>query len=250
MWGDRYVIRTTEGVEFEFELAGCASRFIAWAVDILLLYSLMALMMLTVTKLEVLGGGLPRTILPVGFFLLNWGYFVLMEWRFGGQSFGKRFMGLRVLSDEGVRITLYQSAVRNVLRVLDCLPVSYLVGGSVAWFHGEGKRLGDIAAGTIVIKERKGVMPDVIVPASERYEGFFNDEEWVERVLREVSMVERDFLIRLAMRRGSLGLKQRLRLFREVSEYMEARLGMEKPDNFSAEKFCLNITALLLIGRG
>ncbi len=124
-----YVIRTPENVTFEFELAGVASRALAWLIDVLVMFVLIA------TAIQVLGsfmpvaGGLAAAVILVAVFLVQWWYTALLEWLWGGQTIGKRIVGLRTLSERGVRIDFTQSVVRNLVRIVDLLPAVYLTGG-------------------------------------------------------------------------------------------------------------------------
>lgn len=86
------------------------------------------------------------------FFLVALAYFVILEWRFGG-SVGKLVLGIRVANDKGGPVTLKQSAIRNILRVVDAFPyvVPYLTGLILIAGDGRKRRLGDRAANTLVI---------------------------------------------------------------------------------------------------
>mgnify|MGYP002632142102 CR=1 FL=1 len=243
---ERYKIVTPENVEFDFEVAGFFSRFVAWFIDILVIAALAWLMSWLASVFMAASEGLGNAVFAMLFFVVNWGYFVVLEWLLGGQSLGKRAMGLRVLSDDGVRITFLQSCVRNLFRLLDSMPLFYLVGGSFAFFSKEGKRLGDMAAGTLVVRESKQRAPEAIVPPSERYNSFLSDREVSAKVSARLGLDDRELLVNLALRRERLPLDQRLLLFEELAEHLQDRLQMEKPDYFSDEKFCLNIAAMAL----
>jgi uncharacterized RDD family membrane protein YckC len=243
---ETYTITTPENVRFEFELAGFFSRFVAWLVDILVIAVAFLAVAIATATLTSVTGGFGAALGAIFYFALNWGYFVTLEWLLGGQSLGKKAVGLRVLSDDGVRISLYQAAVRNLFRVLDSLPVAYLLGGGVALVNRHGKRLGDLAAGTLVVVERSRPVPDAIVPDKERYNSFVTDQ-WVRsRVSSRLGLAERELLVSLALRRESLPQQQRLRLFASLAEHLQQKLGVDKPEFFSDERFCLNITAVFL----
>ena len=108
-------------------------------------------------------GGLPRTLIGWGLaalvllsFALLWGYFVYFEGLRDGQTPGKRKLRIRVTHDGGYPLSLRGAMVRNLLRVVDIQPVpSWLVGGTVMLFHPQTKRLGDLAAGSVVVRERR-----------------------------------------------------------------------------------------------
>ena len=243
---DRFRVVTPENVEFDYELAGFYSRFIAWLLDVLIILAISIVIGIGVSTLAPVLGQFALALHSVLFFVVNWGYFVLLEWWLGGQSLGKKAVGLRVLSDDGVRISLMQSAVRNLFRVVDNLPLFYLVGGGVAFFSARSKRLGDMAAGTLVVRERNRPVPEAIVPQKERYNSFVTDRDVIKRVQNRLGLEEREVLISLALRREQLPLDQRLRLFENLALHLESRLKIERPEHFSAEKLCLNIAAVLV----
>jgi RDD family len=85
------------------------------------------------------------------------GYFLVSEATLSGQTIGKRYVRLRVVGDQGQPITLGQSAIRNLVRIVDFLPVFYGIGIITLFANGRGKRLGDFAAGTLVVRDRERV---------------------------------------------------------------------------------------------
>lgn len=242
---ERYQITTPENVTFDFEMAGFFSRLAAWLLDLVLILGLTVAASAAASALSVLGN-VGAAVHAVLFFVINWGYFVFFEWFWGGQSLGKRALNLRVLSDDGVRITLQQSAIRNLLRVVDSLPLIYLVGGAVAFGHPQGKRLGDMAAGTVVVQERHLSLPDAVVSERERFNSFVDDPELAQRVRRGLSLEERELLVDLALRRERLPLGRRLRLFEALADHLEESLQVPRPSFFSAERYCLNLVAVVL----
>ena len=92
-------------------------------------------------------------------FLLVWGYFSLFEAFWRGQTPGKRAMKLRVIKDAGRQITLFESLARNLLRIVDYFPGLYLTGVITMLCNKRSKRLGDLAAGTLVVHERGDEQP-------------------------------------------------------------------------------------------
>ena len=101
-------------------------------------------------------------------FLLEWGYFVLLETLMGGQSIGKRAFGLRVVTRDGRPLGFTTSVLRNLLRAADFLPLAYALGFFVVSSDKNFRRLGDLAAGTLVIAEprRRSYVPVQVQPPS------------------------------------------------------------------------------------
>lgn len=161
---DRQVdIETPEHVAIGYELADLGSRFTAMLLDWLLIIlgqigawlGLYAVAALFGYPDFIVGLGLGITIFLA--FVLTWGYFVFYEGLRDGQTPGKRRMGIRVVQDGGYPLTVRAAAVRNLMRVVDSLPPpSWAVGGISMMLHPQTKRLGDLAAGTVVVRDRTG----------------------------------------------------------------------------------------------
>ena len=133
-----YRVRTPEMVEFSFPVAGLASRFLAWLVDAFCVLGIgagvMVLLAIAGLFLAILSPNLGMLTIAaafIAFFLVSWGYFVFWEGTWDGRTPGKRLLGLRTISDTGVRMTVAQAAIRNLFRFLDALPgVTYLIGAA------------------------------------------------------------------------------------------------------------------------
>lgn len=161
---DRQVdVETPEHVAIGYELADLGSRFTALLLDWLLLvlgqiglwFGLYLLASMFGFDDAVVGVGLGITIALM--FVLMWGYFVFYEGLRDGQTPGKRRMGIRVVHDGGFPLTVRGAAVRNLLRLVDIQPApSFAVGGLAMMLHPQTKRLGDMAAGTVVVRDRTG----------------------------------------------------------------------------------------------
>lgn len=157
---DRISVATPEGVTLEATLAGVGSRFVAGVIDQLLRWSLLlALVALMAILEEVVGGGgfsgAGLVVLIVAIFFVQFGYDVLFETLASGRTPGKRWTGLRVVKKGGTPVGFLASALRNILRIVDSLPGFYLVGILSVMFTANNQRLGDLAAGTIVVRERR-----------------------------------------------------------------------------------------------
>ncbi len=148
-------IETPEGISLSYELASLSDRGMAYLVDLLVRFAALAvigaLFFLFLGEARLAGLGLWLVI----YFLLEWGYFVLFELLWDGQSPGKRLFELRVIKSAGHPVGFYDSALRNLLRGADLVPMTYAVGAISILASGRFQRLGDLAAGTIVIRERK-----------------------------------------------------------------------------------------------
>jgi len=156
---DQIRIDTPENVSFDYEVSGIGSRFVAALVD----HILIALIWLALLFIGLAIVGLTQgnayvfVAVAASLLLLIVGYYILFEVAWNGQTPGKRLAGLRVLRVDGTPITLVDSLVRNVVRLADFLPAYYGLGVLSMFFSKDTRRLGDFAAGTVVVKERKEV---------------------------------------------------------------------------------------------
>jgi uncharacterized RDD family membrane protein YckC len=153
-------IETPEGVVFSFELATPVTRALAWAVDATAIGCLSYGVGRLAQIAGVVDNDLATAISVAGFFAISVGYGIALEWRWRGQTIGKRLLGLRVIDAHGLRLHLPQIVLRNLIRLVDALPLLYLVGGIACFFSRNGQRLGDLAANTIVVSHQKAVVSD------------------------------------------------------------------------------------------
>lgn len=151
-------ITTPENARIEYELAGAASRGGAAIMDLLIQgAAVMVLVLLRQTLLIIHkwpGTMQANAILGIVVFLLIWGYYVFFEAAWNGQTPGKRYLRLRVVRAGGLPVDLQCAAVRNLVRFVDLLPFFYVVGAITLFLTRNSQRLGDLAAGTLVVKER------------------------------------------------------------------------------------------------
>jgi hypothetical protein len=169
----------------------------------------------------------------------------VLECHWQGQTVGKRMVGIRVVSAQGVPIGFGAAALRNLLRVVDILPGIYLVGAASVLRDARGRRLGDMAADTVVVRTRRAELPSAIVASHDRYNSFAHDAK-LAHVTRTISAPERDAMLGLAFRRELLPLPVRHALFSKLARHLEQRLAVPRPAYLSEERFVLNLTAVAL----
>jgi uncharacterized membrane protein SpoIIM required for sporulation/uncharacterized RDD family membrane protein YckC len=210
-------IETPEQVMVTVTVAGIGSRTAAAIIDA----GIITLILLGIWLLGVAPGiGLldeGAWVLAIGLFAtfaLFWGYYVLFEGLRDGQTPGKRLLGLRVVQDGGYSVSFAASAVRNLVRLLDMQPFpTALLGLAVALVSRSGKRLGDMAAGTIVVREH---VHHVHVHAQAE-----EDRTAVPAVLTEP---EYELLARFMGRRSALDPQHRNALATQMVERFAGRL--------------------------
>jgi uncharacterized RDD family membrane protein YckC len=149
------VVATPERVSFDFQIAGLGTRAIAQIIDLLIVALVeVAVVFFGVAAGTVTNSGTVMALVLIVFSFLNvFGYFWVSESLWSGQTVGKKAFRLRAVGDRGEPLTFMQAGLRNIVRIVDFLPYGYGVGMIVLFANGKGKRLGDIAAGTIVVKD-------------------------------------------------------------------------------------------------
>lgn len=162
------VITTPERVAFSFELAGPVRRTLAYGIDAVVRALLLMMLAIVAALGEALGSeglsGLGTGVMLTLMFVMEWGYFVALEMFMGGQSIGKRALGLRVVSDDGRPLGFGASVLRNLVRAADFLPLLYALGAAVMLKDRSFRRLGDMAAGTLVIVEgRRSLLGPLVI---------------------------------------------------------------------------------------
>lgn len=161
----RLRVETPEGIDLLLRPAGLVPRALAFAIDLLIRGGLLLLLFFVLGLLGQLGIGLGALLL----FLLTWWYMVLFEVLNQGRSPGKQLLGLRVIHDDGTPVGWPASLTRNLLRFVDMLPFGYTLGILSCLNHPAFKRLGDLAAGTLVVyREQPAVATHVPEVPAER----------------------------------------------------------------------------------
>ncbi|MCD1261106.1 RDD family protein [Paenibacillus athensensis] len=154
-------IVTPEQVQLEFTMAGLGSRAAAHLIDGMILAGVNVLLVVAWSLVSHLMDGLlwsfdyAFAILIAAAVLLNVGYLIGTEALMGGQTPGKRVLGLRVLQNNGQSATVLSIIIRNLFRLIDLLPYGYFIGSIAMLASSRDKRLGDMVAGTIVVLERQ-----------------------------------------------------------------------------------------------
>src|SRR6202022_3659269 len=153
------VIATPERVSFDYQVAGLGTRAIAQILDLLIVAGILIATYLVAAGLGAATGSTPVVLLffVLGAFVVIFGYFWISEAIWSGQTVGKRAFRLRAVGDQGEPLTFAQAGIRNIVRIVDFLPYAYGIGLIVLFANGRGKRLGDLAAGTVVVKDSDSV---------------------------------------------------------------------------------------------
>ena len=221
-------VETPELVVLSYTIAGVGSRAYAAIIDYTICFIAVIVADIGITVFFAKTGGLTRNMsasLAISMivliqFAVLWGYYVLFEALADGRTPGKRLQRLRVVRDGGYSVTFGASAVRNLMRIVDMQPiVLYGVGMLSVLISKSGKRLGDMAAGTIVVKEDFVRQPAVAEPA-----GGFSDTPQPPRLHAALSAAEFDLLERFSQRQRDLDPERRALIAAQLAQRLAPAL--------------------------
>lgn len=256
---DQLSIETPELVAIQMPIAGIGSRFIALLVDyliwipgILIVGRLFAYFLPSLSAFNKLSEQWAFAIYLFLIFLFNWGYFTLFEAFWNGRTPGKRVARIRVIERSGRPIGLFESMARNFIRYVDQIPFFYAVGAIAIFVTEEHQRLGDLAAGTLVVRDRIEDAPvsteasrtftaNLFTPVAappEPHAGFTLPDHGVAKL----SSADLQVLESFFARRLDMPLDTRETLAHRIASAIQTKSGLEPPQGVSVETF-LEITA-------
>jgi len=232
-------IATPEGVVFSHKLATPTSRCLAWAVDATAITGVSFFLSRLCAVAGFFSVDIANFLTTVLYFVVSVAYGMILEWRWRGQTLGKRLFGLRVIDVQGLRLQFPQIALRNLLRPIDSLPILYLVGGITAFWTRSGQRLGDLAANTVVAHESYWEMPDLEPIAPAKYNSLLAYPHLAARLRRLASPEAVGYALRAVAQRDRYSGSGRVDLFREIAEYFQSlvRFPAEALEGLSDEQF-------------
>jgi uncharacterized RDD family membrane protein YckC len=234
-------ITTPEHVPIRLEPAGAGSRFLATLVDFFLVTAISSFV--GTILILTLRSGIAVAISITLNFVLTWGWHVFFETRKQGRTPGKRLLRLRVIDSRGLPVSLYQSLVRNIVRVLDFAPAFYGIGAIATLVTPSRRRLGDLVADTIVIRDAQPLAYQGQLAAERRHNSLRTPR--VLRLIRhKVSLDDREFLLTLCLRADQMSPAARYDLMHDVASVYRDKLGLEE-DSISGENFVRDLTAVL-----
>jgi Predicted membrane protein/domain len=243
----RFEVRTPEGVAFSYRLASPVLRVCAWLIDWMVVAATWSLLATLIGVLNIISADIAGMVATIGYFLLSQGYRIATEWGWRGQTLGKRVMRLRVVDDRGLHLSFSQIVLRNLLRFVDSMPAAYLVGGLAALFSRKAQRLGDIAAGTLVIWVPEEVTPELATVQSGKYNSLRAHLPVVARLRQTVTPAEARIAWQALARRDQMEDAARIRLFAELAAHFKGLTPMpvDVTEGVSDEQFIRNVLDVL-----
>lgn len=253
---DQLNIDTPELVDIEMPLAGIGSRFVAllidsliWAAALLVLVLLFYFVLPGISAFSNLSEQWATAIVIFAIFLLNWGYFTLFEAFWNGRTPGKRVIRIRVIQRSGRAIGLFESMARNFVRYVDIQPFPLYAVGVIAMFATrQHQRLGDLAAGTLVVRDRAEETP----LWSEAGPRTFTAQSFAPRTpapephmaytlpvtgVAKLTAADLEVLEGFFARRLEMSLETRAALAERIAAAIRAKSGLEVPGGASVETF-------------
>jgi uncharacterized RDD family membrane protein YckC len=240
-------IRTPEGVTFSLLLASPELRMMAWLIDAFTIGILLSLINTVAGLIHVIQLDFLLAFVLIAYFAITIGYGICLEWLWNGQTLGKRLLRLRVVEENGHRLHFSQIVIRNLLRFVDSLPIFYFVGGLTAWLSPRSQRLGDIAAGTIVIRQPRISAPDIQEIADGKYNSFSAHPYLQARLRSQISQQEASLALSALLRRNKLEDESRLTVFQSLAEHFKTKTAFppELIEGVSDEQFVRNIVSTI-----
>jgi uncharacterized RDD family membrane protein YckC len=243
----RLRIETPEGVVFSFTLASPVARLLAWALDTAITMAAAQVLARFTDALGAVAKDWGNAFAIVGYFAISLGYTIALEWRWRGQTVGKRLFGLRVVDAQGLRLHFHQVALRNLLRAVDMLPLCYLVGGVAALVSEKGQRLGDMAASTIVLRETKAEQPDLEQIAPAKFNSLAAYPHLAARLRARTDPEAAVLAIRALLDRDRYDADARIALFADLAAYFRGVVAFpeEAVDGLTDEQYVRSVVRVL-----
>jgi len=248
---NQVVIRTPEGISFSHETAGPLIRFFAWALDLACVVVLGSLVGTVLHFFAVISLDFALALSTLAAFAVLVGYGMVLEWFWRGQTLGKRMFRIRVIDEQGMHLRFQQVVIRNLLRAVDQLPVFYAVGGAACLLSSRSRRLGDIAAGTVVVRIPRVRIPDLSEATGGKYNSLRECSLYTARLRREVRADEAAVGLRAVLRRDRLDPEARVLLFRQIASFYRELVPppTDAMTGTSDERFVIDVVEILFTPR-
>ena len=240
-------------------VAGIGSRFVAllvdyliWLIAVIVLIFLISLIDPSLSHFSKLGEKWAFALFIFVPFVLYWGYFTLFEAFWSGRTPGKRLAKIRVIQRSGRGIGLFESMTRNLLRIVDQFPLVYAVGAVSIFLTRDHQRLGDLAAGTLVVHERENLSAPSSGASSRTFTaGIFEERggqpelanarltrmEFSPSGIQRLDTADLEVLEGFFARRLDFSLETRAELAQRIAGAIRAKTGLEAPAGVSTETY-------------
>ncbi len=244
-------IATPEGVTFALPLAGPFPRSIAYFIDFVVIMAAIRIIQMFLMPFMLWMQDTGMGIMILANFILVEAARMIMELLWRGQTLGKKILGLRVIDERGLKLRPSQVIIRNLLRVVDGLPALHALGGVIAFFSPRSQRLGDLAAGTVVVRTVKSVPPDVAGVLSGKFNSFRDHPHLEARLRQKVTPEEAQLALHALVRRDDLETESRVKLYEQMATIFREKVKF--PDDavfgMSDEQYIRNVVETIFRSR-
>jgi uncharacterized RDD family membrane protein YckC len=241
------LIETPEGVSFSLLLAGPVTRFLAWIIDLFAILAVQYVVQHSLAVTGILGVDVAEAAGLIGYFAISTGYGICLEWLWRGQTPGKRVLRLRVMDVQGLRLEFSQIVIRNLLRVLDLLPLFYMVGGVACLVTRNAQRLGDLAANTIVVRSPQIEQPDLDRLLGGKFNSLLEHRQLAARLRQRASPQSAGIALNALLRRDEFEPRARVELFDRLTAYFQELVEFppEAVESMTSEQYVRNVIEIL-----
>ncbi|MBU7015151.1 MAG: RDD family protein [Theionarchaea archaeon] len=223
-----HTLSTAENVPVYYDIATAGSRAVAFLVDYSIIVLASLALILVTDALDHFGlrgfSSYAVALIYVVVGTLTWGYFVVSELALNGSSIGKNIMGLRVIKEDATPIDVVDSLTRNFVRYIDLWPGTCLVGFTVMMLNAKSKRLGDFAAGTIVVRTRS-VGLDKLELGESSYDYTVSRSPYLSQITPDEYQLMREFLVRYE----KIPIHKAYMIAAKIASEMAEKLHLEAP---------------------
>jgi len=225
-----FTLKTAENVPLRYDIATVGSRLPAIFLDYFIILMISFGFLVAAELSQSLGEVFSAYFIALFYVVVgtsSWAYFVISEMVFNGGSIGKRALGLKVIKEDGSPIDLVDSLTRNFIRFVDIFPGTYLVGFVAMMLNDKSKRLGDFAAGTVVVRVHS-VQLDRLFFEETLYDNVVKNSPGLSLITPEEYQLMRDFITqryRLPAYKSSI-------IAEKLATRMAEKLQVEQPQNF------------------
>lgn len=240
-------IRLPEGIAFSLPLAGPVSRCLAFLVDMFLITGISTALERIITPLRAVQPD-AAIALVILLYLACWLlYGILCEYYWFGQTVGKWLLGLRVVDASGLELQFHQVTIRNLIRAIDLFPLFGLAAAITMLSNRRLQRLGDLAASTVVIRNKRPPSPNIEALVRGRYNSLLRHQLLCAR-LRQLAPAEAGAIaVDALMRRDALNDRARVEIFDELEAYFRSLVEFpaEDTDQLASEQYVRNVVEIL-----
>ena len=236
-----------EGISFAVPLAGPAVRCLAFVLDLFVVTAVASLLQKAAGSAPGILQDLSAGVLILSYFTVWTLYGMLAEYYWRGQTAGKWLFGLRVMDATGLELQFHQAAIRNLVRSFDLLPLFGLVGGLTMLCSPQLQRVGDLAAGTVVVRTNRSERPNIEALVRGRYNSFLTELLLCARLRSRVPPQIGALAVDALLRRVGLEDRARLLVFDELASYFRTLVEFpsDQVELLTSEQYVRNVVEIL-----